>query len=55
VGYGVLWMVLSGRISPPLYWLASKKERKLKEIAQIYVVQQQQQQQQQLCLFLFLF
>jgi hypothetical protein len=56
VGYGVLWMVLSGRISPPPYWLVSKKERKkernLKEIAQIYVVQQQQQQ---LCLFLFLF
>jgi hypothetical protein len=28
VGYGVLWMVLSGRISPPPYWLVSKKERK---------------------------
>jgi hypothetical protein len=28
VGYGVLWLVLSGRIAPPPYWLVSKKERK---------------------------
>jgi hypothetical protein len=28
VGYGVLWLVPSGRITPPPYWLVSKKERK---------------------------
>jgi hypothetical protein len=52
LGYDALWLVLSGRITPPPYWLVSKKERKkernLKEITHIYVVQQQ-------LLFLFLF
>jgi hypothetical protein len=54
VGFRVLWLVLSARITPPPYWLVSKQERKkdrnLKEITHIYVLQQQQQ-----LLFLFLF
>jgi hypothetical protein len=28
VGYGLLWLVLSGSITPPPYWPVSKKERK---------------------------
>jgi hypothetical protein len=35
-------LVISGKIIAPPYWLLSKKERKFKEIAHIYVVQQQQ-------------